>query len=309
MQVKSLERQESENPSKAPTTSETFVDLIDFLGPVPSAQHILDQDDSLASRISYEIMNPASIWSPRPSNDHNMMDTDDSVQYCDEITSRTYHNTMRQLAPRGDRKMVKTMAAESIAAFPDPTPIFLNDVNVATRSILGTMQNWQGTVTLQAQFGRIFFCDVQTRYVAEGSRATESYSKDVLRKYLDSATSLPGVIHFTEILTTLPADVQFVIDIEDDNEKRIWKSSVRENWLIVYEFYCQDTVSNRHFMLEIDGETFACSIKELPHQIGHVYVHCTTRNWDYRIAAVGQKLIDDAYNVFAENLLKDLYVP
>lgn len=266
----------------------------------------IDFDDIPSSSALMPAMEPI-----RPGNIpvHNSM-VEEKLQKDSEVESREYHTTMRQKASRGQW--------DGDRFIPPPLPNylikpFIDQLEASTLNILDTMRSWPGEVKLVAQFGRAWVSRYSHRQFASDSAHMPWIDANKFSKKLLEIDNGWPIIDMTDLLTTLPADIQYLIDLAMLKGNPYWNP--RPMWSISYQFQCRDlnpnspTYLNERFMLEIDAESFAYKVHTLPQRFGDCYVHCMKRNWDYRISGIGTKDLASEYGSFAENLIKTLYIP
>ena len=248
---------------------------------------------------------------------HNVTDILEKVQIHSEVDTREYHNTMWQGAPnKGKGKApvgksnlnpaappFKPEARQSVTPAPsDPTGEFAEATSEKIKLLLASMRIWQGEILLEVQFGRVVLRSLANNLVAWGDSQLSHSLQDM--DWILSGHS--NTMDFTRILTTLGADAQWVVDLKNASNEPMWKNAPKCS--VTYEFECFDNDSATWFMVEMDAATSQTKVKSLPKEIGTVLVHCTTRNWDYRLAAVGSKNLGKDHGHIASEIAKSIFI-
>ncbi|KUJ11122.1 uncharacterized protein LY89DRAFT_237325 [Mollisia scopiformis] len=223
----------------------------------------------------------------------------DKIQEEDEVATRTFHKTMNQKAGRGGRQKQATPLKKRAARLPlpspprpkakapidleDPVPQFVYDITKSFSELVDAVRLFRGRLVLQVEFGRILLRNM-------GSMVTKMpgeklYRAQTLHNHFQ--TSEVGKVLFTNVLSMLPRDMQYLVEIKDKKGKCLWKPNPI-NWGVLYEFHYRDmkALDSPFFRVEINGETFKSQLL-VKHDLGHTYVHGTLRHWDCRIAALG----------------------
>jgi hypothetical protein len=117
---------------------------------------------------------------------------------------------------------------------------------------------------------------------------------------------------FTNVVTRLPADVQYMVEMKDKLGNDLWEHRLFD-WQVSYEFFCQDrkALEATPFMIEIDGESFNWKIKNR-RGLGSLYISGTKRHWDIRISATGYEISCDKQEKYADlasAIEASLYIP
>lgn len=234
----------------------------------------------------------------------------ENLQIKTEVDTREFHSTMGQKSPKG------RWEGDVFIPTPPPTDLtkrFVDQLQASVFQTLGSMRNWQGEVEFKAQFGRIWVNRYNHKQFASDSAHMPWTDVDKLLKKLHEIDMGRPIVGMTDMLTCMPADCQYLVDLNILNANPYWKPTPK--WTICYQFQCIDPSPNRpayvdsRFMVEVDSETFNYKVHSIPHHFGDCHVHCIKRNWDYRITATGTKDLREEYGSFAENLVRTLYIP
>lgn len=270
---------------------------------------------------------PANVEVTQPENaadnfichgvPYNVTDMLEQVQINSEVDTREYHNTMWQRAPKRGKDRVpadksslnpaappfRSESRENVTLKPsDPTLEFTEATNEKIKLLLTSMRIWQGEVLLEAQFGRVILRSLANNVVAWGDSQLSHDLRDM--DWILGWHS--NTMDFTRILTTVGADAQWIVDLKNASNEPMWKNAPKCS--VTYEFECYDNNSSNWFMVEMDAATSETKVKSLPKEIGTVWVHCTTRNWDYRLAAIGSKNLGKEHGHIASEIAKNIYI-
>ena len=176
------------------------------------------------------------------------------------------------------------------------------------------MRSFRGELQVRAEFGRIILKGVHRKFVSKG-HSIKNHTKDDLLEILDpNENYVTSNTLFTNVLTTVPSDIQYLIDLQTKSGGRLWEVQNEEPWSVVYEFVGHEKgiLGYQPFSIEIDGERDTKDIKiKTKKDLGYLYVHGTKRQWDFRLAAIGSKIsndLDHRYNHFAEAIGRYLYI-
>lgn len=184
----------------------------------------------------------------------------------------------------------------------DPTEGFAKEITANLKSIAASLRKWQGEIFIEAHLGRILLCEIPSNKIADGEKLLSFPAERVS----ESLCMNPCSINFTNLITNLPADVQWLVDMEEDIGQPMWRP--KPNLSVVYEFECFDDDLKVPFIVEIDSETFITKVTSLPMAHGVVYVHCPLRNWDYRVIASGYKDLKKGYEHFAKEIVDHIHL-
>jgi hypothetical protein len=306
------------------TTDEVSTNILDediavlnvpILQPIPKENGLLFDDSfSILTRVV------SGHFAPR-----------EAMQSVDEVASRTFHSTMNQKAPKPSRKsntkgsIIYSLAGRlerpslppvrhtvPITTPPtiDPTPQFIASIALSFDEILQGLPGFKGELKVQAEFGRILLKAVPPKQITRGESERSIEPEDALEilENLDAPTL--GV--FTKLLTVLPADMTYLIEMKDSIGNLIWNQN-QSSWNVFYEILCVDTrpSKRRPFTIEIDGEKLSCQAKTR-RDFGAINVHGVKRHWDFQISATGTDAEDDTdseYRNFAKTVMDSLHIP
>lgn len=274
------------------------------------------------------VLTPPLLPDQPPSSDESQQANEsqqasESQQANDEITTRTYHNTMTLLAPKRNpyagrleapsfapKKPAKMSSqATSSRRAEDPSAEFIEEFKSNFDRMMKGLRGYRGALTIEAQFGRIML-----RYF-NSSRLTDKdcekvYDADYLRKMLFSPTAKGPTCYFTPVLTTIPGDVRHVLATVDVAGSSLWDER-GPKWKVIYEFSFRSGTGHR-FTVQIDAESFSTKIKS-PRELANIYIHGTHRYNDIRVMAAGCDSSDDcklqdAYGDLARALESSLWI-
>ncbi|CZR54122.1 uncharacterized protein PAC_04005 [Phialocephala subalpina] len=252
----------------------------------------------------------------------------EKVQEDDEVASRTFHQTMNQKAGRGTYKGKKPYHQNGVGRLPvldppqarvpakneqdpeDPVPEFVAGITENFSGLMNAIRPFRGQLVVQVEFGRIIMRDFAPSNVFHKSRDKMFKNRD-LQTLLLKPTEHGPFCFFTNVLTLLPADMQYLVAIKNKKEKPLWQPT--STWSVTYEFHFRDlsVLDSPFFLVQVDGETFKTEIK-VPRELGSIYCHGTMRHWDFRIAATGYEIttaVKEKYDAVREAIEKTLYIP
>jgi hypothetical protein len=286
----------SEKSYSAPTST---TDLIDLSDPVPP-----------------------STPNPRP----------ESLQPTNEVSTRRFHNTMYQKAPRpNSSRNAKPQQFKAQLLLPspprtrqpkpqdtpkliDPLPSFVKEMNINFQGLINkNLRAFRGRITVRVEFGRILIQKVRL--------AAEKESRNELLQECDKVLSLLGSLpytghiqsetHFSNKLTTVTEEIKYLIDMKNSDGSRLWDQL--QHWEVKYEFlyHAKNAQYWAPFTIEMDAETFDTVLME-PRDFGSVYAHGINRAHDFRIAAFGgesTEAIEAKYGKLVRDLKDSLYIP
>jgi hypothetical protein len=160
----------------------------------------------------------------------------------------------------------------------DPSEMFLKSIKEMSKVVL-SLRNWRGNIRLEAQFGRILIRKSPERFLEPGN----SFEAEMVIQHLLNEGPQQPMVNFTNILTTTPSEVQYLVEMKDAKGNLMWLST--EMRAVKYEFDWTDEKSKDSYQLEIDADTFISRVKFDSWTTGQVLVHCPMRLWDFSINA------------------------
>ncbi|POS87467.1 hypothetical protein EPUL_001041 [Erysiphe pulchra] len=164
---------------------------------------------------------------------------------------------------------------------------FQQNLNSNFESMMKNLRAFKGELSVEAQFGRIIIHGIKDMYVSKKGESEKTYDEESARRILNEPELNMLAPNFTKIITTIPAEIQFISDMKDSHGFKCWLQEEKD-LSSFYELYFLDknVLQNNKFMIEINTENFECRIKTTS-EFGILYVHGTTRIWDFRISATG----------------------
>ncbi|KAK2629397.1 hypothetical protein QTJ16_000217 [Diplocarpon rosae] len=234
-----------------------------------------------------------------------------------------FHQTMNQKAPKPKAytfagrldgpntvpEPFKSTAKPELSQV-ETLPEFEKLVNSSFEELMRGLQGYRGQVTVQLEFGRIILGHVHLKHISSKDRE-HIHSADQARNLLLHPTKFGPRSNFTDVLTRVPSDVQYLINMKNNKGQDLWESKV-SRWAVTYEFlffdsFCPDIP----FMIEVNAETFAVQIKTR-RPLANIWIHGTKRHWDAKIAAIGHgssEVLEEKYGELAAALETSLYIP
>jgi hypothetical protein len=196
----------------------------------------------------------------------------------------------------------------------NPTPEFLKEVKARFRKLMTGLQGFPGEVVVQAEIGRIILRKVKSQFITSDDNAESFSQKDVLAQLLPGSERANSHVQtlFTNILTTLPTDISYLVSIKGQSDRAMWQQTAAES-SVVYEISCHNEALAGYnpFTVEINGETFDTRIKTR-YDFGAINVHGILRHWDFRMVAFGfgdDEENEKLYGDFARAIQRSLYIP
>jgi hypothetical protein len=192
----------------------------------------------------------------------------------------------------------------------DPLPAFVQELEESFQDMMKPAQGFRGKLQVQAEFGRILLNSIHKKHVTSKDSTDNLKGSESLQKLLDSA----DFTTFTNVLTTSPGEMLFILNLSDCNGKERWDKGSKD-WAAEYEFCFIDNLAAAHqnprFRVVIDAETFVTQIKRY-RPLGSIYVHGVTRHWDFQLTATGvesDRGLREKYGELATAVESSLHVP
>lgn len=242
----------------------------------------------------------------------------------DEEDTRVFKQTMSQkaskpiaISPFASGRLEKPSLIISareleLAAPLDPLPDFIERLNVSFDELIRDpgLRGFRGHIVVQAEFGRAIMRGFPRKRISGKESDFLLEQEDVHRMLVNNPMHGPSTF-FTNVLTTVPAEIQFMVDMKTTGGKRLWQTA--PSWSINYEFiYTDQSISPpAPFVIKIDAETFVPQVKTR-RTLGNIYVHGTKRHWDFRINATGyesSRALEEVYGQLASEIESSLYIP
>lgn len=237
---------------------------------------------------------------------------DNALRAAAKLSSRSSVNSPSISTRRSDKS-----SPEAAAPPVDPLPEFVLQINGAFEEMMKGIRGFRGEVLVHAEFGRIILKNIHSQHIADDQKPDRLYEKHQLVNVLQPQR-FPGALlpypFFSKVLTTIPPDVSYLIDMKAATGQRLWGNELP--WKIEYQFLGRNegVIGANSFIIHTDGEkqNFKTMVKK-QRPLGEIYVHGTKRNWDFRISAVGNEKYDDTYactyDPLAAALRASLYIP
>ncbi|PVH87522.1 hypothetical protein DL98DRAFT_649164 [Cadophora sp. DSE1049] len=277
---------------------------------------LLDEDDPAAESLEYKILDP-NFQGP------NFQKQTEKDQLVREPDTRVFHQTMKQRAPkpnpyhfasRLERPFSPPKSAASSQAgttSADPLPDFVEEINQSFKELLAGLRGYRGKVVVQAEFGRIILGRFHPKWITQGN---DHHLLDAafLQKILLEVTEYGPTADFTSVLTSVPAEIQYMVNMKGKGGQNLWQADKVSGWSTTYEFVFTDPRNPLYpVMIEIDAETFIAQIKARC-RLGNLFIHGAKRYWDLKVAAIGygnNRILEEKYGELATALQTSLYIP
>ncbi|KAL3417578.1 hypothetical protein PVAG01_10588 [Phlyctema vagabunda] len=293
------------NPQQNPTATGSALraqddvlgdQLVEFFSPLRSQDHLMMPE--------IQPLTPTRV-----SGDRSAMTTreQDRLQRVSEVATRTFHSTMDQKKPRPSTSTTKTTLKQkatahlerpddvprqvsTFSAHVDPLPEFSRTTENSIYNMLERLRGFQGELTVNAELGRIIMRKLKTRDITEKKSTPRTITAEDLHRDLLATKHDPRdgpFIRFTNILTTLPADIDLLVAMQDSDRYDLWNKQPA-TWDVVYELDCTvvEHGIKTPFTIKIDAEKFTYTlVKKL--DLAAIFIHCVKRNWDVQVTATG----------------------
>ncbi len=134
----------------------------------------------------------------------------------------------------------------------------------------------------------------------------------IIDELLMKPNSYGPTTFFTDVLTTVSPDIQYLINMNNPDGKDMWEHKPL-TWSVKYLFTFRDprAVNSIPFVVEIDAETFLVDIYTR-RVLGSIYVHGTQRQWDFRIGVTGyqnSRALEEKHKDLANAIVLSLTIP
>lgn len=217
----------------------------------------------------------------------------------DEPSTRQFHNTMNQKQP----STYSSVHYRGAPAALNPSHETLSSVERGLEPILKQMKSYAGLVTLKAKLGRFMVKGFKKSFLyvpMHNSHIDASKAEELLSR---------ANVHFTSLVTTIPAEAQHILEMSDEKGCKMWKEKPTTWPKVKYILTCREETSGDRFEVEIDGESHSQIVKSQPYTFGVVNVHAAMRNWDYQLIAQGCVGMKAKHKAFAEELMQSMTIP
>ncbi|KAH7410920.1 hypothetical protein BKA64DRAFT_741554 [Cadophora sp. MPI-SDFR-AT-0126] len=277
---------------------------------------LLDEDDPAVESLTYKTLDP-TYKGP------DLQEQIEKEQLVHEPDTRVFHQTMKQRAPKPNpyhfasrlerpfSPPKSTVSSQSGKSSSDPLPDFVEEVNQSFKELLTGLRGYRGKIVVQAEFGRIILGRFHPKWIAHGSDY-HLLDGGPLRKMLLEPTDYGPTADFTSVLTSVPAEIQYMVNMKGKDGQNLWQVDKVSGWSTTYEFVFTDPRNPLYpVMIEIDAETFIAQIKARC-RLGNLFIHGTKRHWDLKVAAIGygnNRILEEKYGELATALQASLYIP
>lgn len=195
----------------------------------------------------------------------------------------------------------------------DPLPEFSLRVNNEFEDLVSPLRGHRGEIKVRVEFGRIILKDLPRKAVTKDD-STKSHGAEELFSILEPVNGVP-LTFFSNILTTVPSDMHFLMDIKDRFGQKLWNTEEKPvTCRVIHEFIChrKGALVYSPVSLEVHGDTGGSQRRiRQKRDYGQINIHGTKRQWDFRIAAAGYETednIDPIYKLLGEEIGGSLYV-
>lgn len=199
-------------------------------------------------------------------------------QSCDDQPSRKVNSVDAQVSNQEELRLLTT----------------------STYRLLERMRGDYGVISLRAELGRYYACNVPEsgRAVNQQNCPAWGWQPDDLREKIEDHDSFI----FTKALTSWGNDVDFL-------GATTWEPTSRA---VFFDFRFQATLSKipMNMVLEVNAEEYTYKIRFLDNTEDVIYVHCLAQHWDFQVALAYDRPLESQshWAKFAEALIKSLDV-
>lgn len=229
-----------------------------------------------------------------------LADQEDS-QRQNEVARRPFHSTLQ--------KSSTPLTQENYEAPPALLPVeklaqdFLDGVEQAIISAFQGICAYTGHVRVEVELGRIYLNGIHTDELGNDNRLCNMPVPEMADFLTNLKVSKEA--NFTKILSTSAGDLQYVIDLKDQQGERLFQPMVTK-WHVVYEMLFREK-KGEVIVVEIDAENSSSMVKKLDRLLGVIFVHCPSRNWDAIVSASGSEMTK-GYDDFVEAIVSSLSI-
>lgn len=315
--IRSVHKRAYITPSREPST--LLDDSIPELEGYPSLSSQLDISVPISNSL---IRSLGSSLNAHLDPEMPLIDLSEDVplqeiqQVVSESSTRQFHYTMYHKAPRSRNinqssgvKATKVFlprpspppAAITKNSLADPLPIFLDQVNTGFAASLDIARGFAGSLKAQVSFGRIYISNVPEKLIEKVDTDNSHYA-DLLSKILSQQQVVQC---HSKILTSVPQDVQYMIDLKE-NDQRLWNCEPH-SWEVLYCFHFD--VEYAGFVIEMLADNLKCRIKSEENNLGSVCVHGIRRRWDFVLGISGESKQSEKHDELVQALKGSLRVP
>lgn len=278
---------------------------------------LLDEEDPVVKSLQGGILEPV------PRVFLGLQNQTAKKQLVPEPETRVFHRTMNQRAPKPTKlnhfagrlerpfSPPKSTTSSKSNSLTDPLPDFIEEINQSFKELMTGLRGYRGKVVVQAEFGRIILGRFHPKQLSVGSKE-HLLDGAYLQKILLEPTEYGPTVDFTSVLTAVPAEIQYMVNLKGKGDQNLWEMNKVAKWNTTYEFVFTDPRDLLYpVMIEIDAETFIAQIKARC-RLGNLFIHGTKRHWDVKVAAIGygnNRALEDKYGDLATAIQSSLYIP
>ncbi|KAK6081739.1 hypothetical protein SCUP234_04514 [Seiridium cupressi] len=169
----------------------------------------------------------------------------------------------------------------------------------------------QGLVYMRVEIGRFWFTKINWRQITlPGVQGRSNAGVKTVEAMEESLKGhcIAKDFYFTKILSLFGGDANHFGNIPYTDASKMWLKGTRR---AVYEFWCatkSDSGGKTYFILQIDALTFAYTLRRADSTESDVYVHCSKRDFDFRVVVGASSDIEDNCGRFAREVVASLKV-
>ncbi|KAI4598362.1 hypothetical protein KJ359_002771 [Pestalotiopsis sp. 9143b] len=250
----------------------------------------------------------------------------DSLSLLDSFPSKTIHQTAPAAAapqmwqsrmPRsGPATTDGEIESSTDGGYTEPTAVEddpatpVNGIITSLTQVLNPLRLYQGSVSLKAELGRIWFVGINKHHVGVSGPEHPHRLKEVpvMEETLGNNNAIKNM-YFNNILTLHGGDVNHMITVpRSDGIGLMWVPGCSR---VFYEFYCMTKTTsggNTFFVLEVDASDFSYAIRKADPRESNIFVQCAKRDFDFRVVVEAAFDITESCEDFAQEVVASLQV-
>ncbi|KAI9846492.1 MAG: hypothetical protein M1837_003912 [Sclerophora amabilis] len=266
----------------------SLIDLPSLSDPalVPTSPSTRETLRGLGTEMQPTLRNHArSAESSRSRDRDSSSPLDEKLQQNDEVATRFHRQTMNQ----------QSASMVSSNFLMEDLPEGMHEEFL---EMLALARSHRGELKLQIELGRILMKGIPRKF-------HKPFPEEHWLDAVQTGDQGNPVMTFTNMLTSSVLDTEYIWDLRDDQDNRLFNSSV-DAFQVIYEFVCLNR-DDEEVVVEINAETFDYEVKRLTRSFGTAYLHYPKRNWDAQLSLIGTGFGSHTYEG-AKSLVDNLFI-
>lgn len=273
----------------------------------PETSEGVVQQDSALSALRDDVPGPTATEGLPSATNENDPFASIWGKFRTEILPRISHTSEKD-----SRSFRSTMNQKAGNIFPEFDPKMMPYIKDTLKYLMASLRMWPGAVDLRIDLGRFTFLQVKTSRIQQKGKDDDEkyYNLNAMQQYLSKKHTSNEHIIFTQVLTTLGADANYMAKMKDDRGNPMWMRSVNGR-SSTYEFTCRlNPRGSDHFdfVVEVDAVNFTMTVKPYEKDQNCIAVHCTERVWDFQLVLSSSQEVNEICMQFAKDLARLLKV-